>query len=431
MLARKITDQLLEWKNRPDAMCLVVEGARQVGKTYAIEAFAGEHYEHRVTMNFELNPLYREIFSGSLDVDSIISRMMPLFPDTRFIPGDTLIFLDEIQSCPNARTALKFFSLDGRFDVIASGSLLGINYGEVSSFPVGYTDRLAMHSLDFEEFLWACGIGQETVDFLRQCFNERRPVPQAMHERMMRLFREYIVTGGMPRVVRAFAAHRDFGEALRIQRAILADYEDDIAKYAKGSEKTKARACFHSIPKQLSRDYKKFSYSVVERKAGARKYGSSLQWLYDAGIVNFCHNMELPELPLEGNAQNDAFKVYMRDTGLLVAMLEDGSQRGIISGNLGIYKGAIYENIVADVFAKRGKRLYYFESNSKLEMDFIIRYEGRAAAVEVKSATNRKAKSMESLIRNYGVAHGFKLSPANMGDAGQVETIPLYMAMFL
>ena len=330
MLKRKILYELEAWKNRDDAMCLVVEGARQVGKTYAVEAFGHEHYDHMVTLNFEMNPLYRDIFAGSLEVDGLIAQMTLFFPNARFVPGKTLIFLDEIQSCPNARTALKFFAIDGRFDVIASGSLLGINYGEVSSFPVGYTERLAMHSLDFEEYLWTRGIEESTVGYVRQCFEKRKAVPHAMHERLMELFREYIVTGGMPRVVQSFVDNLNFGDVLRIQRAILADYEDDIAKYAKDSEKAKARACFHSIPKQLSRDYKKFSYSVVEKKAGARKYGGSLQWLYDAGIINFCHNLELPELPLEGNARNDAFKVYMRDTGLLVAMLEDGSQRDII-----------------------------------------------------------------------------------------------------
>lgn len=236
----------------------------------------------------------------------------------------------------------------------------------------------------------------------------------------------------MPEVVAAFVADADFSRVLRLQRDILAEYQNDIAKYAPTAEKTKARACFMSIPKQLARDYKKFTYSLVEAHGSARKYGGSLQWIYDAGIVNFCYKLNAPELPLEGNADNTKFKVYMRDTGLLIAMLEDGSQKDIIDGNLGIYKGAVYENIIADIFAKNGKTLYYYEKNNSLEMDFFIRREGVATAIEVKSSQNRKAKSMNSLIANHGVHRGIKLAPCNYGTAGdKVEVMPVYMAMFL
>jgi hypothetical protein len=231
--------------------------------------------------------------------------------------------------------------------------------------------------------------------------------------------------------VQVFATTNNFAQALTVQRDILQSYKDDIAKYAPGQEKAKAKACFESIPRQLSRDYKKFSYSVVESKAGARKYAGSLQWLNDAHIVNYCFNLSRPALPLEGNVIENTFKVYMADTGLLVAMLEDGAQKAIIDGNLGIYKGAIYENIVSDIFAKAGKRLYYFERNSSLEIDFILNIQGSAVGVEVKSASNRKAKSLNSLIQNHGAAHGIKLSPANVGADGNIETLPLYMAMFL
>lgn len=431
MLKRKISNKLAAWKNKPNHMCLLIQGARQVGKTYSVNKFANEHYSHFVELNFEKNPLFKTVFDDSLDVDVITAQISLILPRARFVPGKTLLFLDEIQSCPNARTALKFFTLDGRFDVIASGSLLGINYEEVSSFPVGHVERLDMHSLDFEEFLWAKGVTNTSISEVRKFYEEKKPVPEAMHQRMMELFREYIVIGGMPNAVQTFVDTNNYGQVLDVQRGIIADYEDDIAKYAKDSEKAKARACFLSIPKQLSRDYKKFSYGVVEKKAGARKYGGSLQWLYDAGIVNFCYNLEIPELPFEGNARTDAFKVYMRDTGLLVSMLEDGSQKDIIDGNLGIYKGAVYENIVADIFAKCGRKLYYYERNSKLEIDFFIRYRGAAAAVEVKSAANRKAKSMDSIMTNYGVRYGFKLSSGNIGYANSVWTLPLYMTMFL
>jgi predicted AAA+ superfamily ATPase len=252
-----------------------------------------------------------------------------------------------------------------------------------------------------------------------------------MHERMLELFKEYIVVGGMPRAVSEFVTNHNFANVFKIQKAIISDYTDDIAKYAEGAEKAKARACFLSIPRHLAKDYKKFQYSLVESRGTARKYGGSLMWLYDAGIINFCHNLAVPELPLEGNAKSDVFKVYMRDTGLLMAMLEEGSQEDIIDGNLGIYKGAIYENIIADIFGKQGKKLYYFEHNAKLEIDFFIRRHKTATAVEVKSGHNTKAKSIDSVMANYGVQRGIKLSTKNVGGTDTVDQLPLYMAMFL
>jgi len=237
--------------------------------------------------------------------------------------------------------------------------------------------------------------------------------------------------GGMPRVVNDFVTNHNFSNVLKIQKSIISDYTDDIAKYAEGAEKTKARACFLSIPKHLSKDYKKFRYSLVEKNASARKFGGSLMWLFDAGIINFCYNLSLPELPLEGNAKSDEFKVYMRDTGLLMAMLDDGSQEDIIDGNLGIYKGAIYENIIADIFAKQGKKLYYYEEISRFEIDFFIRYKRQAVAVEVKSADNTKSKSLDTVIKKYDVKHGIKLSSKNVGGGEGFDSLPLYMAMFL
>jgi len=431
MLKRKISGDLLKWKNNPERMCLMVKGARQVGKTFIVEQFAREHYAHHTTLNFDENPAYRAIFDGDLDVESLIKQITLRVPNASFVPGETLLFLDEIQNCPRARTALKFLAQDRRFDVIASGSMLGIHYKEVPSYPVGYVDPLEMHSLDFEEFLWANGVSPQSIADVRAYYETKAPVPLAMHERMMELFREYIAVGGMPRVVSHFAHNHDFARVLRLQRGILNDYTDDIAKYADGAEKTKARACFLSIPKHLAKDYKKFRYSLVDKSGTARKYGGSLMWLYDAGIINFCYNLAAPELPLEGNAKSDAFKVYMRDTGLLMAMLEDGSQEDVIDGNLGIYKGAIYENIIADIFGKAGRKLYYFEKDNRLETDFIIRHERQATAVEVKSADNTKSKSMQSLIENHGVTRGIRLSSKNVGEAGQVLYLPLYMAMFL
>lgn len=431
MLKRKIYQSLIEWKKQTEKMCLVVKGARQVGKTFIIDKFARENYENYVYINFDENPGYKVIFDGDLDVNNLIKQISLRVPNVSLVPHKTIIFLDEIQNCPNARTALKFLALDKRFDVIASGSLFGINYKEVESFPVGYTEQLEMYSLDFEEFLWANGIEEQSILDVKEFFDKKEVVPQAMHERMMELFKEYIVVGGMPRVVNDFVKNHNFANVLKIQKAIISDYEDDIAKYADGSEKAKARACFLSIPKHLSKDYKKFRYSLVMPSGSSRKYAGSLMWLYDAGIINFCHNLEIPQLPLEGNSKSDTFKVYMRDTGLLVAMLDEGTQEDIIDGNLGIYKGAIYENIIGDVLAKKGKKLYYFEYNSTLEVDFFIRYERVITAIEVKSSGNSKSKSLETLMEKYGVKKGIKLAPSNYGKKGEIDIFPIYMAMFL
>lgn len=431
MLERKIYKSLIEWKNSPDKMCLVVKGARQVGKTFIIDKFARENYKNYIYINFDENPGYKAIFDEDLNVDNIIKQISLRIPNASIVPRQTIIFLDEIQNCPNARTALKFLSLDKRFDVIASGSLLGINYKEVESFPVGYTEQLEMHSLDFEEFLWANGISSQSILDIKEYFDKKEVVPKAMHEKMMSLFKEYIVVGGMPRAVNDFVQNHNFANVLKIQKGILNDYEDDIAKYAEGTEKAKARACFLSIPKHLAKDYKKFRYSLVMPSGSSRKYAGSLMWLYDAGIINFCHNLEIPQLPLEGNAKSDVFKVYMKDTGLLLAMLDEGSQEDIIDGNLGIYKGAIYENIIADILAKKNRKLYYFEYNSTLEVDFFIRYEKVITGIEVKSAGNSKSKSLETVMDKYNVEKGIKFAPSNYGRKDNIDIFPIYMAMFL
>ena len=431
MLKRKIEKHLSEWRHNSDRMPLVVKGARQVGKTFTIDNFCKENYKYYYHIDFNETPNFKDVFSGNLSRETIIKNLTLLLPNLQLVPGKTVIFFDEIQNCPNARTALKFLARDERFDIIVSGSLLGINYKEVASFPVGYTDQLEMHSLDFEEFCWANGLLADGVNIIREYFDSKTPVPTSGHDRMLSLLREYIVVGGMPRVVYDFVNNHNFGNVLKIQRAIIEDYKDDIAKYADGNDKAKARNCFLSIPKQLSKDYKKFQYSVVEKGGTLRKFGGALMWLYDAGIINFCYNLSAPELPLEGNSKNSEFKVYMKDTGLLVAMLEDGSQASIIKGDLGIYKGAIYENIIADIFTKQHKKLYYFEKPNRLEVDFIIRQEDIAVGVEVKSGGNTKAKSLSSLVGFWGVKKGIKLTIGNLNIVDRIEILPLYMAMFL
>ena len=309
--------------------------------------------------------------------------------------------------------------------------MLGIDYKEVKSHPVGYVNHMELYSLDFEEFCWANGVTEDLIKYVKTYFDDLKEVPPLVHEKMLDLFKEYIVVGGMPKVVDEFVSTHDYNKVLEIQKEILEDYKSDIAKYASGSEKVKARECFLSIPKHLACDYKKFKYSLVEKNGSAKKYGGSLMWLYEAGMINFCYNLKTPSLPLEGNARNDAFKVYMRDTGLLLALLENGSQTEVIDGNLSIYKGAIYENVVADLLAKKEYKLYYFEYNSTLEIDFIIRFNGVLTAIEVKSADNTKSKSLNSVIDNWGVKQGIKLSTKNIGYKENIINYPLYMIMFL
>ncbi len=432
MLKRKIVSELIDWKNNHKNKCLLVIGARQIGKTFIIREFAKENYDYFYEINFLENEKQKEIFKDDLSVDNIIKEISLRIPTFKVDDGKTLLFLDEIQECPQAITALKFLAQDKRFDCIASGSMLGMAYKRTSSFPVGYIDRIYMNSLDFEEFLWAKGVTDETINYIKEFYDNKKQVNMFAHNGMLELFREYIVLGGMPEVINEFLASNNFNVALNIQKEILDGYRDDIIKYAPEDEKVKIRACFDSIPVQLAKDNKKFRYNLVQKKADKSKLFNSLEWLYDAGIINFCYNLRNPEAPFEGNKIIDSFKVYMKDTGLLMAMMDEGSQLEIMNGNLGIYKGAIYENIIADVFTKSGKKLYYFEKNSTLEVDFFIRYNNEVTAVEVKSADNTKSKSLNSIMNNYGVKQGIKLSTKNIGyDSNGILSLPLYMSMFL
>lgn len=315
-----------------------------------------KNYEHTVYLNFFENPQFVSVFSGSLEVDHITMLLSALMGRAAvFEPGKTLLVLDEIQDCPDARTALKFFKLDGRYDVIGTGSLLGVKgYGEKEpkSVPVGYETVLDMTPLDFEEFLWANGITEPVIELLRQCMQSGSPVPDALHQRMRELLLQYTVVGGMPDAVQTFVDTKRMDEVLQIQRDIIRSYEDDMVKYADKKDKAVIRECFQSIPKQLSKENKKFQYSVVKKGATASKFAGSLQWIEDAGIITRCYNLSITELPLDGNADPDVFKVYMKDTGLFISMLEDGTQFDILQGNLLGYKGAIFEGLIADIFLK-------------------------------------------------------------------------------
>lgn len=436
MLKRKIEQRLQEWKRSPNRKPLLIKGCRQCGKTYSVLDFAKKNYKHVVYLNFFENPDYCSVFEGSLEIDNITMLLSALLgSEAVFEPGNTILVLDEVQECPDARTALKFFHLDGRYDVIGTGSLLGVRgYGkEPKSIPVGYETTIDMSPLDFEEFLWANGISEVVIDSLRKNIRGVTSVPAALHKKMRQLLLQYTVVGGMPDVVQTFVDTKRLDEVLNMQRDIVRSYEDDMIKYANQKDKSHILECFQSIPKQLSKENKKFQYSVVKKGSTASKYAGSLQWIEDAGIISRCYNLTATELPLDGNAQDDVFKVYMRDCGLFISMLEDGTQFDVLQGNLARYKGAIFENLIADMFTKMGRKLYYFHKNSGLEVDFVIRYKGECTLVEVK-ASSGNTKSTKTILAHpekYHVNSAIKLGDYNVGRSGEILTLPLYMAFLL
>ncbi len=436
MLKRKIINVLEEWKANPSRKPVVLKGCRQCGKTYAARQFAQSNYDNVVYLNFYENPGFKDIFAGALDVDHMTMMTSAyLGQEARFAPGKTALILDEIQECPQARTALKFFALDGRYDVIATGSLLGVaGYSnQPASIPVGYETVIDMHPLDFEEFCWANGIGEELIALLQESLDSKTPVPAALHSRMRELLLSYTVVGGMPEAVQSFVDEHDIAKVLRIQRDIVLGYEDDMVKYAPAADKPLIKQCFQSIPRQLAKENKRFQYSLVKKGSTAARFAGSLQWVEDAGITVRCRNLSITELPLDGNSVEDQFKVYMADTGLFISMLEEGTQFDVLNGNLFGYKGAIFENLIADIFSKMGRKLYYFRKDSGLELDFVIRYKGECVPIEVK-AKDGNAKSMKTVLKHpekYHINKGIKLADLNIGQNDNILTLPLYMAFLL
>lgn len=439
MLKRKIESVLTEWKKSKNKKPLVIKGIRQCGKTYIVQKFAKENYENVVYVNFILEPDKKSAFSGSIDVDTIILNLSALIPNSRFIKEKTCIILDEIQECKEARTALKSFQIDGRFDVISTGSLLGVRgyenrrKEEQDSIPVGYETIIEMYPLDFEEFLWANGINNKVIDSVKSCFEKETVVPEGIHNAMMELLYRYVIVGGLPEVVNTFLETKNIELTYQLQRNLIAEYEEDMIKYADNSDKVRIRECFESIPKQLAKENKKFQYSVVRKGGRSSQYIGSIQWLEDAGLVKRCYNTQITELPLEGNAIKDCFKLYTTDIGLFVAMLDYGTQADILKGNLLAYKGSIFENLMADFLCKSGQKLYYFQKDSGLELDFLVRYKGECVVIEVK-AKSGKTKSLKTVLKNkniYHVNHAIKLGKYNIGREEEMLTIPLYMGFLI
>lgn len=435
LLRRKIDSYLLAWKSNPNRKPLIVKGARQIGKTRSIEWFARQNYKNVISINFVEQSKYRNIFDDGYEVNNILKNISLLNPDIIFIPGDTIFFFDEIQACPNCATALKFFKLDGRFDVICSGSLMGINYREIESNSVGYKEDYEMHSMDFEEFLWAKGYDDKVIEDLYQHMLEVKPLSQLQVDIMLALFRDYIITGGMPEVVNTYIVNKTFSGTLPLQQQLLKDYEEDITKYAVGLDKAKIKTVYNNISAFLAKENKRFLITKLAKNARNRDYVGCVDWLADAGVINICYCMNVPELPLKGNYNPSLYKIYFKDTGLLIASLDEESQEDLRANkNMGTYKGAIYENIVADMLVKQGYRLYYFNGNNPaLEMDFFIRDANSLIPIEVKANDGATASLNKLIISDKypDVKYGIKLGYKNIGFNGRFYTFPYYLTFLL
>lgn len=435
LLKRKIDNFLTEWKNDSNHMPLIVKGARQIGKTESIKHFAKENYKSVIEINFALQKQYKDIFDDGFEVDTIIKNITMHNTEFRIIPGDTLIFFDELQDCPNCATSLKAFNQDGRYDVICSGSLMGINYQEIESNSVGNKEDYEMHSMDFEEFLWAKGYSETLIDDLFRHMIEVTPLSNTEYNVVMNAFREYMVIGGMPAIVNTFVTQNNYSGTLKMQKQILRDYEEDITKYAKGLDKAKILNIYRKIPVFLGKDNKKFQISKVAKGARNRDYVGTVDWLSDAGIINICYCMDQPELPLKGNYNPDNYKIYYRDTGLLIASLDDEAQKDLRDNkNFNTYKGAIYENIVADMLVKQGYGLYFYRNEkSTIEMDFFVRDTDSLIPVEVK-ATDNATISLNNLIKKdcySDIKYGIKLADKNIGFNGKFYTFPYFLTFLL
>ena len=434
-LRRKIDAFLEAWKTEPGHKPLIVRGARQVGKTEAIMHFARCRYEHVVYVNFVESPYYKGINENGYapeDIVRLLSRMNPAF---RFEKGKTLIFFDEVQEFPEITTALKFFHIDGTYDVICSGSLLGVHYSRIESHSVGYKQDYEMRSFDFEEYLWARGYDEDVVDDMLARMLREEPFSNAELERYFALFLDYVVLGGMPAVISAFVRSGTFEETANIQQQLLRDYREDIRKYASGLDKAKILAVFNNVAPQLAKENKKFQLTKVAKHARSRDYLGCVEWLLDAGLLSICYCLHYPELPLKGNYDPSKYKLYVADTGLLLAMLDEEAREDLLRNkNLGVYKGALYENFVAEALSKSGYDLFYFrKEDSSLEMDFFVRTADHLLPVEVK-AGNAMSKSLRQLVESdkYEAIHfGIKLARANVGRSDAFLTIPYFCAFLL
>jgi predicted AAA+ superfamily ATPase len=434
-LKRKIDDYLVEWKNNSGKLPLIVKGARQIGKTDAIENFAKNNYKYFVEINFSLQPEYKSIFDNGFNVDNIIHNISMINNDFQFISGETLIFFDELQDCINCATSLKSFNIDKRFDVICSSSMMGINYKEIESNSVGNKQDYTMYSMDFEEFLWAKGYKEEQINSLYQHMLDNTPLTTVEYDVMLMNFKDYMILGGMPAIVSRFIENKNFSGILKMQEQILLDYEEDISKYAEGLDKTRILNTYRKVAVFLGNENKKFQISKIATGARNREYAGVADWLSSAGIVNISYCMEECALPLGGNYNPDNYRLYFADTGLLIASLDDEAQDDLRKNqNFNTYKGAIYENIVSDMLVKAGYKLYFYKNEKgTIEVDFFIRDADSLIPIEVK-ANDNEAVSLNKVIDSNqykDIKYGIKLCNKNIGFNGKFYTFPYFLTFLL
>ncbi len=432
MLKRKVSDDITKWYQSGCNKALLLTGSRQVGKTTSVRMFAKAHYSHFVEINFVKFPRARQAFDGNLDTKTIVTNLsaMGFGP---FVEGETLVFFDEIQECPNARTAIKFLVEEHRYDFIESGSLLGINYKPVTSYPVGYEQELKMYPLDFEEFLWANGVGTDVIDTLRHCYQKEQPVPAFIHDQISKFYRQHLVVGGMPNVVQTFIDNADFGNVLNVQRSILTTYRADITNYA-GKDQVLVKRIFDAIPSQLGKQDKRFILASLEKGASMRKYEDPTQWLIDAGIAYYSFNVSDFALPFTATENRRLFKLYMVDTGLLSSLLLKGIQFDVLNGNIGVNEGALTENYIACSLSSKGIPLHYYDKKSRQELDFIIEENNQITIIEVKSGSDYKRHaSLDAAIKANPekIERSIVFSPYNIESQNDVLYLPLYMSQFL
>ena len=432
---RKIDDFLQEWKADAKHKPLIIKGARQIGKTESILHFAKQNYKNIVYINFALEKKFMQILADGYDVESVTRNITLADPSIQFIPKESIILFDEIQEKPDVATTLKSFHRDGNYDVICSGSMLGINYKRIHSNSVGSKTDYEMFSMDFEEFLWAKGYREEQVNSILSHMLENKPFNENELSIFKELFLTYSVLGGMPDVVKQYLETGTFSGTLDLQNQIRLDYEEDVRKYAEGLDQTKIISVYRSIPAQLAKENKKFQFNKVAKNARSREYSGCIDWLKNAGIIMECNCLQFPELPLKGNVEESKYKLYYMDTGLLISSLDEEAQEDLrVNKNLGVYKGALYENFVAEAFVKQGLGLYYYKKeNASLEEDFFVRTQNALVPVEVKANSNQ-SKALSTLISNkryQDISFGIKLGDVNVGYANQIYTFPYFCAFKL
>ena len=431
MLKRKATDYIKNWLNTKDRKCLVVQGARQTGKTYIIERFAEENFEELVEINFKQMPSAMEIFSGDLTVDNMVMAMRFRFPDKKIIPGKTLIFLDEIQECQEAITSLKFWAIDNRYDVITSGSLLGIDYKRASSYPVGYVDYLRMYGMDFEEFLWGMGISEDMIGKLCGYLHSKTVIPEAIHSQMMNYYRQYVATGGMPEVVQKYINTKDFREVDKVQRSLLQGYQYDIAHYATAEEKVKAEKCYLSFAKQmLDKENHKFNIKRLSMEEEHKNIIRVLKWLLRADMVAIMQTGDRCQISIWTIMQDDFSNIHNR------SVIVDGDEGLFLAAYCRKYfdqsKGGIYECAIADALYKKGYQIYFYKNETaRKEIDVIIQKDGKLVPIEVKSG-NTQANSLKWLMKNNrDISYGYKFADGNIGVSEEGSLLTAIYAAFI